>query len=1104
MYTAIRNETRTVSAVAKYEFKSQFRTMVNLVMWLFFVVLVIYDVRWLMAWNAKRFPGFHPYFILLLANYLFTVFSIFFSSAVFDDIRFSKSNDALFVRSFSNLGFILGKSLGVLYLFVPVVLVLLATAFLFDSLVFHDVSVAFRYYFLYPLLITLPVLAVTIGTNLLVMFLTRSKALYVVLLFVLYTVLYLRLSDSFHGVFDLWAFNTPLLASDFTGIGPLAVAVTHRAVYFFWGLACILFTALLFQRLTQVRFSKVRDVSLALICLALAVLSHLQYQNHFNKRHQLRSEMRALNEIVCRKAVVTVSDCDLALSHEGHFIDVSADLRIENRTDARIDTCYFSLNPGLVVRSVECDGVAIGFSRNLHILSLAMLLEPGSSARLSIDYSGSIEESAGYIDIDDSVMDHVHGIGLHSTDKRYAFITPDYVLLTPENGWYPSSGVPYGSVFPNELHRDFVAYRLTVTSKAGLTAVSQGAGEQIDETTTRFTPEYPLPQLSLVIGDYRKCAVEADGVEYAIYLKRGHDEFISRFGDIQDKLPELIREKKDKFEVFLGLDYPYRRFSVIEVPVQFLAYLRYWTDSSARLQPEQVFVKELGFNAERSFRLAESYSKPKIKTPEFVQSEAFGFMIEPLFEPSDTRKNRRYLSFKYKRFRKNPPQHSDDYTVLPQYYDFTNNFDLGDNPFFQQSVSAYLSAKHEGFGLRGGHGYPEFSAMTDSELASHVYEDRTVFDVCADPSLDGIKYEALKIKNTSIFNMINALVDGGDFDSYLLDYLERTRFQTASQQDFFRELDKKFNVDVEQVVLDMYSARGLPAFTVTDVEDRYYRDRDGRMHNYSLTVQNIGAVSGIFSVILMSPAWYRSPAEGEMLKRDYIIKPHEARRIGLNFKHKSVPFFSANISKNMPSDFSVFPKRMEVTTKDGFFVGDKVLEKYPPEPEEGVIIVDNTDPGFEVYNVPKTGITKFFTFDSEIDRIMPLSSNAEPERWQHYSESNFYGFPVTSVHIIRRGKGENRARWHVDVPESGMYNVYCFRTMKYIGAFRQNYIIHHDDGVDDIEKWLTDESPWFLLGTWHFSKGESLVELTDKSSGRLARADALKFVKADKDTNPDL
>ena len=61
-----------------------------------------------------------------------------------------------------------------------------------------------------------------------------------------------------------------------------------------------------------------------------------------------------------------------------------------------------------------------------------------------------------------------------NVNKRQAFLTENYVLLTPETHWYPVAALNYYPSNPARIKIDFTNYTLRVKTEKGLTAVSQG------------------------------------------------------------------------------------------------------------------------------------------------------------------------------------------------------------------------------------------------------------------------------------------------------------------------------------------------------------------------------------------------------------------------------------------------------------------------------------------------------------------------------------------------------------------------------------------------------------------------------------------------------
>ena len=114
-----------------------------------------------------------------------------------------------------------------------------------------------------------------------------------------------------------------------------------------------------------------------------------------------------------------------------------------------------------------------------------------------------------------------------NVDKRYAFLTPQYVLLTPEVSWYPRTGVTYSTEDVSWNHPEFSRFDLHVKTEPGLQAISQGEISETSPGQFTFTNNVPLTQISLAIGDYEKKSIQTDSIEFGIWHFRGHDYFLS-------------------------------------------------------------------------------------------------------------------------------------------------------------------------------------------------------------------------------------------------------------------------------------------------------------------------------------------------------------------------------------------------------------------------------------------------------------------------------------------------------------------------------------------------------------------------------------------------
>jgi len=136
-----------------------------------------------------------------------------------------------------------------------------------------------------------------------------------------------------------------------------------------------------------------------------------------------------------------------------------------------------------------------------------------------------------------------------------------------------------------------------------------------------------------------------------------------------------------------------------------------------------------------------------------------------------------------------------------------------------------------------------------------------------------------------------------------------------------------------------------------------------------------------------------------------------------------------------------------------------------------------------------------------------------PETWQPVVLSSYYGKYIRSAVYTRGASGERSVSWKTGISSPGYYDVYT-----YVGksgsntVFRRggsesgdegekvfsdlHYKIHHDEGTDEITLDFENAEPgWNMLGRYYFSSDSALVELTNKTSGRMVIGDAVKWVK---------
>ncbi|NJK96617.1 MAG: hypothetical protein HC905_18355 [Bacteroidales bacterium] len=511
-----------------------------------------------------------PYANLIVLNLAQAIVAVFLASEFLKQDKKNDSIEVIYARSMSNGQYILGKTLGILAVFLVLNLLVLMLGIGFSFMNNGSTYDVFSY-FMYPLLISLPTLVFILGLSFFMMVLVKNQAVtFIILLgYIALTIFYLY-KKTYH-LYDYIAYNVPMMFSSISGFGDTSEILYHRLIYFLIGIGLIFLTVYRLQRLPQPPGRAFVPLVIGFMFLFAGGFFIYKYLGLKQRVIDFKSDAIALNNSFIGKARVTVKQCDLKLEHQVNQISVDAGMIITNANPRPLDSIILALNPSLKINKISLNGVALPFERNMHLILAKMPapLKNGEDAFLTLHYSGSVDERICFLDLANKSYEDNFGLEVFTMRKRYAFLQSNYVCLTSESFWYPVSWTGYASQRPMFHYEDLVNYTLTVKTAAHLTAISQGKSTKKKDGTFLFTPEYPLPKISLLIGNYSKTQIRVDSVDYVLYAIKGNEYFKSSFDHIADTVSFLIREVKQEYEAELGLRYPYKRFVMTEVPIHF-------------------------------------------------------------------------------------------------------------------------------------------------------------------------------------------------------------------------------------------------------------------------------------------------------------------------------------------------------------------------------------------------------------------------------------------------------------------------------------------------------------------------------------------------------
>ncbi len=1056
-------------------------------------------------------PSGIPYANMIMLNIAQIAIIIFMASDFFKRDRKFNTSEVFYIRSMTNTAYLTGKALGIFILFAALNFLILIVAVLIQ-LLFSDMTVSWISYILYPALISFPAFVFMIGFSFLLMQLIKNQAVVVLMLLGYYAAVLFYLFDKWYNIFDLTPIRLPLIYSDFFGFASLPVILLQRGLYLTAGFMFLLVSILLFKRLHQSQ--PMRRIIFFLI-FALGTLSILigsSYIQVFTGIDELRARMRTANQRLIDARFVTPLSCRINLEHQGDRIRGEAIYDVCNRTGVSLDTLIFSINPGLRIEEIKRGDNKIRFTQRDHLIYVASdpPLSAGRNDSLRIRYQGTIEDAACYLDVEDYVQNNGFNIWLYRIPRKQSFVSENYLMLPPECLWYPRPGLPPGTGFPKHRNIYFIDYWLELHTRPGLFGISQGSSQMIGPGVYRFKTDFPLSDISIIAGQYTIDSIRVDSIEYQLWRLPKHDFYKSAFSEIGDTLGPIIRESMQGYEVKLNLPYPFKRLSLIEVPIQYYVYPRTWTIAQEVVLPEQVWFQENALSITGAdFNMLERSMDRRLERSNQTLTEG-----ETQISMLKTFLNTTFMGEALRGFRFGPNvEYSPNYNLFGNYYTYSVALKTKTWPILNSALEAFLFDRVNSQQDDRPMWFVE--GLAPAEEVSQILSEKSLAECLTGAENEALKPELIKQKGAFLIKLLQNELGRDNFNRHINHLLTTSRFKTIDLSTLLTQIELPENFDFEKYLQTWYTGSVLPAYLVNDIQIYKVYDRDRIRTQLIVNLTNTSPATGLLEISFQysrrgmgfsaessapedPPRIFRLAA-GET-KRIGILMDEEPRAVNINFL----------IARNLPLVYTRRFEKVELDERKSPFEGDEIAAKTGEDFQTGEYIVDDASAGFQVFNPP---------FNSIIKRVIQGSGDEQlttydrfqfwnpPHQWRRIKNAAFFGIYVHSAYYIRAGDGQKSVSWTVEIPDEGIYDIYVYmfnredfmrgRDNQARERFQDfNYTIHHSGGAEEISLSAEGASEgWNFLGSWYFTAGRTAVTLSDKSDGRIVIADAIKWIK---------
>ncbi len=1105
-----------IISISKYERKTLLRS------WFFriFAILslvVLFGMNFGMifegggdGWAIKSIPSAIPYFNLLILNIAQAIIAVFLASDFLKRDKKLDTTEVIYMRSMTNGEYVIGKTWGNLQVFLFLNIAVVIMALIFNALA-QTTSIDWVSYGIYLLLISVPTLVFIMGLSFLLMSVIRNQAITFVVILGYIGITLFWVQAKFYYIFDYMSFNIPMLSSDIVGFGNMDVILAHRGIYLSLGLGFIFLTIFLLKRLPQSEAMTYFSLFFSIIFIGGG--GYLAY-NHINKFKQIenfRTEAVELNNKYVKESLPSIISQSIYLNHAGEKIEVNTTLELQNNTDKTLNKLLFSLNDGLKISSLKLNGNTISFLREKQLIIVTDNIEiiPEEELNVEFTYSGVINEANCYLDIEEETMQEKYGKFVLNVDKRFAFITPEYLLLTPESNWYPKTGVTFSSNDVSWYHSQFIDFNLEVKTTPGLKAISQGKINEIAAGEFKFENENPLTQITLAIGDYEQKMFERDSTEFGVWYLKGHDFFSELFPESQDTIPSILTERFNDFKRTLNLEYDFKRLSLVEVPAQFKSFERIWTSSQEMVQPEQIFIPEKGFliaaadfeNRKKRGGMGRRGDDGDMTPKEKELSALNGF-----FRTFITEQNNDYRS---SRGSFTAVQVANPYYIFPLLYNFQNNIQSDRWPITNRVFEAYL--KNQTTDMRSMFMSSMGGGTSDDVRANIALQDSTFKEILADINQKQIIDNVIKLKGDVLFSTIQWKAGEEEFKDFLTQVLNENKFKNISFAEFDEKINAEFGIELIPTMDNWFENKILPGYLISPVKAVKVKSGDAMKTMVTLKITNFSEIEGLVKLSFRlgsggGPGRGRAMGGGDMINKLIHLEANQTKDLSyLLTAEPRMVIINTMTSKNIPQTMMESFREIEEDPKVIPYEGERISDTPVQLALASEIIVDNEDQEFEVTKIESKSLLERLIVDEKesSSKYAGMSWWRPPTNWTATTSTDFYGEYVRSAYYIKGGEGNLKAKWHVPVKKAGYYDVY-FHLYKgrSFGRGREeakgeyNITIHSDDGTEDVALAVQNaEKGWNHLGSYYFSPDTALIELSNKSELRAIYADAVKLIE---------
>ena len=277
-------------------------------------------------------------------------------------------------------------------------------------------------------------------------------------------------------------------------------------------------------------------------------------------------------------------------------LDLTLSLRISKHMQLREGV--FAFNPGFDINCLFLNGTQVMNYQFRDGLLRVPWETNAETVELRVIARGKPKESFAYLDtainlpnLSGKRLRRLRNLGTQST-----IFHSDFIALLPGVHWYPTPGVAMGRENLDLHATDFFTFSLEITTKRDWLVAAPGHRKRIPAKSPdsyRFQTSVPISSIAVVSARFIRRAITVEGVELELLISPHHEKFLQHLEGIESELHTWLSERLKRARLF-GLEYPYERLSIVEVPSNLRIFGGGWQMDSVLGPPGLFLIRESG------------------------------------------------------------------------------------------------------------------------------------------------------------------------------------------------------------------------------------------------------------------------------------------------------------------------------------------------------------------------------------------------------------------------------------------------------------------------------------------------------------------------------